>query len=79
LIASASDLQIGHMTFPQPRPLMVPGGVGSVGNHTAETDCVAEYAVRSERSRRPLSLQFAICREIFRNCREKPVHCHEIQ
>jgi hypothetical protein len=24
----------------QPRPPMVPGGVGSVGNHTAETDCV---------------------------------------
>jgi hypothetical protein len=27
----------------QPRPLMVPGGVGSVGNHTAETDCVAGH------------------------------------
>jgi hypothetical protein len=33
----------------QPRPPMVPGGVGSVGNHTAETDCVPEDAVRSEK------------------------------
>jgi hypothetical protein len=36
----------------------------------AETDCVAENGVRSETVSRRVSLQFAICREIFRNCRE---------
>jgi hypothetical protein len=31
---------------------------------------VAEYAVRSEKVSRGSSLHSAICREIFRNCRE---------
>jgi len=45
-------------------------GIAQVRNQPVETTAWLRMQSAAKRSRRPLSLQFAICREIFRNCRE---------